>query len=67
VTLTNGAQAKNIFWAVAGTVEVGAGAHMEGILLCSTAVTMITGSSLNGRILALTFAALQMATINEPS
>jgi hypothetical protein len=67
VNLTNGAQAKNIFWAVAGVVEVGAGSHMEGILLCSTAVTFITGSSLNGRILAQTFVALQMATINEPS
>jgi hypothetical protein len=63
VFLTNNAQAKNIFWQVAGTVTVGAGAHMEGILLVKTAVTFVTGSSLNGRILAQTAVALQVATI----
>jgi hypothetical protein len=44
---------------------VGAGAHLEGILLVKTAVTFITGSTLNGRILAQTLVALQMATITE--
>jgi hypothetical protein len=66
VNLQNGAQAKNIFWAVAGLVEVGAGAHMEGVLLVKTGVTFVTGSSLNGRILAQTACTLQMATIVEP-
>jgi hypothetical protein len=65
VLLSGGALAKNIFWQVAGTVGVGAGAHMEGILLVKTAVTFITGSSLNGRILSQTLVALQMATIVE--
>eukprot|EP00579_Thalassiosira_antarctica_P003774 CAMPEP_0201905724 /NCGR_PEP_ID=MMETSP0902-20130614/56656_1 /ASSEMBLY_ACC=CAM_ASM_000551 /TAXON_ID=420261 /ORGANISM="Thalassiosira antarctica, Strain CCMP982" /LENGTH=246 /DNA_ID=CAMNT_0048439843 /DNA_START=67 /DNA_END=807 /DNA_ORIENTATION=+ len=65
VVLVNGAQANNIFWVVAGEVTVGAGAHMEGILLVKTAVKFITGSSLNGRILAQTAATLQMATIVE--
>jgi hypothetical protein len=65
VVLTNGALAKNIFWQVAGYVQVGAGAHLEGILLAKTAVTFITGSTLNGRILAQTLVALQMATITE--
>jgi hypothetical protein len=65
VVLTNGALAENIFWQVAGYVQVGAGAHLEGILLAKTAVTFITGSTLNGRILAQTLVALQMATITE--
>jgi hypothetical protein len=55
--------AKNIFWQVAGAIMVKAGAHMEGILLGQTTVTFITGSSLNGRILAQTACVLQMATI----
>jgi hypothetical protein len=66
VILTGGALAENIFWQVAGYVEVGAGAHMEGILLVKTAVTFITGSSLNGRVLAQTACNLQVATITQP-
>jgi hypothetical protein len=64
VTLVNGALAKNIFWQVAGHVEVGYGAHMEGNLLVKTAVLFKTGSSLYGRILAQTACDLQVATIN---
>jgi hypothetical protein len=66
VILQNGALAKNIFWQVAGFVEVGAGAHMEGILLVQTAVTFVAGSSLKGRVLAQTACALDQATITQP-
>jgi hypothetical protein len=66
VILTGGALAKNIFWQVAGYVEVGAGAHLEGILLAKTKVDFLTGSSLIGRVLAQTACNLQMATITEP-
>ena len=65
VTLTNGVLPENIFWQVAGNVSVMAGAHMEGILLVKTDVTFITGSSLNGRVLAQTACVLQKATITE--
>ena len=57
---------ENIFWQVAGHVILGAGAHMEGILLVKTDVTFITGSSLNGRVLAQTACNLQSATITAP-
>jgi hypothetical protein len=67
VILKDGPLAKNIFWQVAGTVTVGAGAHMEGVILGATTVTFITGSSLDGRILAQTAVALQMATITPPA
>ena len=63
VNLTQGALAKNIFWQVAGQVNVGIGAHMEGILLAKTKVTFDTDSSLNGRILAQTACTLKSATI----
>jgi hypothetical protein len=66
VTLLNGANAENIFWQVAGKVEVAAYESLEGILLVKTAVTFKTGASLNGRILAQTECALQMAKITEP-
>jgi hypothetical protein len=67
VELWDGAKAENIFWQVAKTVSVGAGSHMEGILLVKTGVTFLTGSSLDGRILAQAACVLQSATIDSSS
>jgi hypothetical protein len=67
VTLSGGAQAKNIFWQVAGHVTLGAGAHLEGIVLCQTDVTLQTGATVNGRLLSGTQVALQQATVTEPT
>ncbi len=66
MTLEDGAKAENIFWQVAGRAMVGAGAHMEGILLVKGGVTFVTGSTLNGRILGQSLCAVQMATITQP-
>jgi hypothetical protein len=65
VILAGGVKAENIFWQVAGLVDVGPTAHMEGVILAKTSVTFKTGSSLNGRILAQTAVILQKATITE--
>jgi hypothetical protein len=67
VILAGGAMAYNIFWQVAGQVTVGVGAVMKGVLLVKTDVLMMTGSSLDGRILAQTACNLQVATITESS
>jgi hypothetical protein len=66
VITSGGAKPENIFWQVAGFVEVGAGATMQGIILGKTKVDFITGSSLIGRVLTQTACNLQMATITEP-
>ena len=66
VILAGGAQAKNIWWQVAGKVSIGAGAHFEGVLLVKTEATLVTGASMNGRILAQTQVALQKATLTQP-
>lgn len=66
VVLLGGALAKNIVWVVAGAVDFGAAAHLEGVLLGKTAVTLQTGTSVNGRILAQTFVSLQKATVVAP-
>jgi hypothetical protein len=65
VRLEGGVQAKNIFWQVATSVSVGAGAQMQGALLAKTHVVFMTGSSLIGRVLSQTACSLQMATITE--
>jgi hypothetical protein len=67
VSLSGGAQAKNIFWQVAGTVDLGTTAHFEGIILSQTSITLKTGASLNGRALAQTAVALDGNVVNKPN
>lgn len=66
IILTGGAQAKNIFWQVAGEVTIGTTSHFEGIVLSMTGITLNTGASLNGRILAQTAAIFDANTVVEP-
>lgn len=66
ITLAGGAQAKNIFWQVAGAVTLGTTSHFEGIILGQTGINMQTGASINGRTLAQTAVTLQMNTVTQP-
>jgi hypothetical protein len=66
VILKNGALAKNIFWQVAGHVQVGAGSLLQGVVLVKTNALFMTGSSLNGRVFAQTACDLQQAVITKP-
>jgi hypothetical protein len=67
VVLSGGAKAKNIFWQVAGFVDLGASAHFEGIILSQTAITLKTGASMNGRALAQTAVILDQSTVTQPA
>jgi len=66
MTLSGGAQAKNIVWQVAGSVDLGAGAHAEGTVLSKTSIAFATGASINGRLFAQTAVTLDGATITAP-
>ena len=66
ISLTGGAQAKNIFWQVAGTVTIGTTAHFEGIILSQTGITFQTGASFKGRALAQTAVILDMNAVTQP-
>jgi hypothetical protein len=68
VVLSKGAQAKNIFWQVAGGagVELGTTSHMEGTLLAKTAIHLRTGASLTGRALAQTAVTLDQNKVVLP-
>lgn len=66
VTLSGGAQAKNVFWQVAGSVELGTTSHLEGIVLSQTAITLLTGASIKGRMLAQTAVAIDGSTVVQP-
>src|SRR5665647_2983781 len=66
ITLSGGAQAKNIYWVAAGAVTFGTTSHFEGNILGKTGINLQTGASINGRMLAQTAVTLQMNTANMP-
>jgi hypothetical protein len=66
ITLNGGAQAKNVFWQVAGQVTLGINSHFEGVILSQTAIHFLTGASMNGRALAQTAVTLEQNTITKP-
>jgi hypothetical protein len=67
VVLAGGALPKNVFWQVSGLVDLGTTAHCEGIILTHTAVTLKTGASVHGRLLAQTAVALDGNVVLEPA
>lgn len=66
ITLTGGAQAKNIFWVVSDAVTCGTTSHFEGNILGMTGINLQTGATINGRMLAQTAVTLQMNTATQP-
>jgi hypothetical protein len=66
VTLSGGAQAKNIFWQVAGQTTLGTSSDFKGIVLCKTAIVLNTGAVINGRALAQTAVTLIANDIVNP-
>lgn len=66
VILSGGAQAKNIFWQVAGAVNIGANSHFEGIILGQTAITFGNKASIHGRLLAQSAVVLDATTVTVP-
>jgi len=54
VVLTNGAQACGVFWRISTQVTIGKTVKFFGTVISGTAITMKSGSTLNGRALAQT-------------
>lgn len=66
VSLIGGALSKNVFWQVSGQVTLGSTSHFEGVVLSQTGITMGTGASINGRLLAQTID-IDNSTVIEPA
>ncbi len=66
VTLSGGAQARNIFWQVAGQATLGTTSNFKGIILSQTLIALNTGATLNGRALAQTAVTLNATAITQP-
>jgi hypothetical protein len=67
VHLTGGALAKNVFWQVAGGVDLGTTSSFEGIVLCQTMINLRTGASIAGRLMAQTAVTLDSSTVTQPA
>ncbi len=52
VILAGGAKATNIFWAVGTSATLGTNSSFKGTILVASAITMETGASIEGRLLA---------------
>jgi hypothetical protein len=67
IILSGGALSKNVFWQVAGLVDLGTTAHLEGVILSQTSITLRTGASVNGRLLAQTSVDMDTSTVVQPA
>jgi Ice-binding-like len=67
ILLAGGALPRNVFWQVAGLVDLGTTAHGEGVILTQTSVTLRTGASINGRLLAQTAVNLDGNAVVQPA
>ena len=66
ITLSGGAQAKNIFWQVSGQATLGTAADFKGIILSKTLISLNTGAKMTGRALAQTAVTLNATAITAP-
>jgi hypothetical protein len=66
ITLSGGAQARNIFWQVAGKVSLGTTAELKGIILSKTGIAMNTGAIVKGKALAQTNVTLISNSVTQP-
>jgi hypothetical protein len=67
ITLQNGAQAKNIFWVVAGSsAALGTTVDFSGNILCKTLISLNTGAKVTGRLLSQTAVTLNASTVILP-
>jgi len=67
VTLSGGAQAKNIFWQVGGQAVLGTTSDFKGIILSKTQIVLQTGAKLKGRALAQTAVTLDANAVTQPA
>lgn len=52
VNLINGASAKQVFWNIGSSATLGITSHLEGTILAMESITLTTGATINGSLLA---------------
>lgn len=64
VTLTGGAIPSNVVWQSFGVVALDTTAHIEGVVLSQSSITLNAGATAKGRLYAQTAVTLQSSTVN---
>ncbi len=68
ITLENAAQACNVFWQVGSSATLGTGSSFRGTIIALTSITLTTGATVEGRVLARNGAVtLDTNTITKPA
>jgi hypothetical protein len=68
VKLINGAKSSNVFWQVGSSATLGTGSTLRGTILALTSITVTTGVTVDGRVLARNGAVtLDTNTITAPT
>lgn len=68
VTLTGGARACNVFWQVGSSATLGTSSRLVGTVMALTSITVTTGATVRGRVLARNGAVtLDSDTITRPA
>ena len=63
VNLTGGAQAKNIFWVVAGQAVLGTNVDFKGTILSKSLISLNSGAKVTGKLFAQTAVTLISSTV----
>ena len=66
IVMADGANPKNVFWAVSGIVTIGTAARFKGIVLTHVNVSVATGASIDGRLYAGTAITLEQNAVTAP-
>jgi hypothetical protein len=66
VILSGGIRACNVFWQVAGFVELGPDAYLHGIFLVKGKAVLQTKAGINGRLLVQTAVTLDQSSVSSP-
>jgi hypothetical protein len=67
IVLMNGAQSKNIFWAVGSSATLGTTSVFKGTIMAYSSITITTGAELDGRALARVAAVTMDANTVKPA
>ena len=68
VVLANGAQACNVYWQIGSSATLGTGSSFKGTILAQASITVTTGTTVEGRVLARDGAVtLDTNTITKPA
>jgi Ice-binding-like len=66
IILAGGALPQNIFWQTFGAAAFGTTSQFNGVVLSQTSIAVLTGASVNGRLMAGTAVTLDQNAVTQP-